>query len=614
MAGEFFYHYTTEVLDKKAVQEAELKKGRSLKAFIFMLIVTSSFGVLLFRLADLQLVRGKIFKEQAQENRIRKLPIPASRGYIFDRNGKPLAASRLSHSLYLWPRGQTEKEWPALTAQLSSILKIPANKITEKLAQAGYKSPIPVKIAQNLLPNQVIALQENASNEKLRGVELRSEFNRYYPQGKIASHILGYVGEATLEEVKANKNYPMGMILGKMGIERSSNLLLEGAWGERWLEIDANGQELKDLGAKKQPIAGKAVKLTLDVDMQKAAEKALAGRQGAAVALNVKTGEILVMASAPTFDPNIFTGKLTKSSWASLQAEDKPFLNRAVQGYPAGSTFKIVTSMAALQSGRFSPNSILYAPAAIYVGGISFHEHQDHVYGYIGFRDALAVSSNTFFYQLGIATGPENISKWAHALGVGGTINLDLLGIDGANHGQVPTPADKLKMYKEDWYAGDTVTMAIGQGLVLVTPLELATVVSSIANGGYRVQPHLLRSLTNKPQTKPTKIGLAPENLKVVKEGLIEVVLRGTGRSLNDGSIPLTGGKTGTVQIPGQKDNAMYVGFGPADKPEIAIAVAVEQGGYGAVSAAPIAHEIFKIYFANKSKAVKMKSQLTTNN
>ncbi len=450
-----------------------------------------------------------------------------------------------------------------------------------------------MRISKDIDVGTFVALGEQANT--LRGVEIRVESSRDNPNQQLAAHLLGYVGEASLDQLKANPAYPMGMIVGQMGVEKLANSTLEGVWGNRLIEVNAKGEEIQDLGVK-DPIPGKPVQLTLDLDMQKTAEKALGDRLGAVVAIDVKTGALLTMASWPTFDPNIFTRKVTQKEWDRLQGPDKPFLNRAVQGYPVGSTFKIVTSVAGMESGKFSPDSTLVSSASINIGGITFNEHSAG-YGIIGFRDALAYSSNTFFYQVGMAAGPEEMAKWAKKMGIGGTINLELLGIDGANHGQVPIPAEKQKMYGEDWYVGDTVTMAIGQGLVLCTPLELAVMVSTIANDGWRVQPHLLASQTNTPITQKIPTGIKPATLNVVKQGLIDVVKKGTGRAMNDGTIPLSAGKTGTVEMPGHLDNSMYVGFAPADKPEVAIAVIVEGGGYGAVSAAPIAQEVFRTYF-----------------
>ncbi len=579
--------------EKNGLDNTVRQRSRSLQVMVFMLLVTTLVTLPLFRLAELQLVQGAYNRQRAENNRIRPVSVAAVRGSILDRNQKILAANRVSRSVYLWPKERSPQEWQEAVAILSPIVNIPATEIIQKIDKAGYKSALPVRISNDINIATFIALGEQANT--LRGVEIRPESGRDYPNQQLASHLLGYVGEATLDELKANPGYPMGMIVGKMGVEKLVNPTLEGVWGSRLIEVNAKGEEIQDLGVK-EPIPGKPVQLTLDLDMQKTAEKALGNRLGAVVAIDIKTGALLTMGSWPTFDPNIFTRKLTQKEWDRLQGPDKPFLNRAVQGYPVGSTFKIVTSVAGMESGKFSPDSTLVSSASINIGGISFNEHGSG-YGTIGFRDALAYSSNTFFYQVGMAAGPEQMSKWASKMGIGGTINLDILGLDAANHGQVPTPAQKKKMYGEDWYVGDTVTMAIGQGLVLCTPLELAVMVSTIANGGWRVQPHLLASQTNTPITQKIQTGIKSATLKVIREGLIDVVLKGTGRGMNDGTIPLSAGKTGTVEIPGHPDNSMYVGFAPADQPEVAIAVIVEGGGYGSVSAAPIAHEVFRTYF-----------------
>ncbi len=592
MASDFSFKSQVK-FEKNALDDTVRKRGRSLQVMVFLLLVTTLVTLPLFRLAELQLVQGAYNRQRAENNRIRPVSVAAVRGPLLDRNQKIFAANRVSRSVYLWPKERSAQEWQEAVAILSPIVNVPAAEIIQKIDKAGYKSALPVRISKDINIATFVALGEQANT--LRGVEIRPESGRDYPNQQLASHLLGYVGEATLDELKANPGYPMGMIVGKMGVEKLVNPNLEGVWGSRLIEVNAKGEEIQDLGVK-EPIAGKPVQLTLDLDMQKTAEKALGNRLGAVVAIDIKTGALLTMGSWPTFDPNIFTRKVTQKEWDRLQGPDKPFLNRAVQGYPVGSTFKIVTSVAGMESGKFSPDSTLVSSASINIGGISFNEHGSG-YGVIGFRDALAYSSNTFFYQVGMAAGPEQMAKWAKKMGIGGTINLELLGLDAANHGQVPIPAEKRKMYGEDWYVGDTVTMAIGQGLVLCTPLELAVMVSTIANGGSRVQPHLLASQTNTPITQKIPTGIKPATLNVIRQGLTDVVLKGTGKGLNDGTIPLSAGKTGTVEMPGHPDNSMYVGYAPADKPEVAIAVIVEGGGYGAVSAAPIAHEVFRTYF-----------------
>ena len=592
MASDFSFKSQVK-FEKNALENTVRQRGRSLQVMIFMLLVTTLVTLPLFRLAELQLVQGAYNRQRAENNRIRPVSVAAVRGPILGRGNQIFAANRVSRSVYLWPKERSPQEWQEAVAILSPIVNIPATEIIQKIDKAGYKSALPVRISKDIDIATFVALGEQVNT--LRGVEIRPESGRDYPNQQLASHLLGYVGEASLDELKANPGYPMGMIVGKMGVEKLVNPNLEGVWGSRLIEVNAKGEEIQDLGVK-EPIPGKPVQLTLDLDMQKTAEKALGNRLGAVVAIDIKTGALLTMGSWPTFDPNIFTHKVSQKEWDRLQGPDKPFLNRAVQGYPVGSTFKIVTSVAGMESGKFSPDSTLATSSSINIGGISFNEHGSG-YGVIGFRDALAYSSNTFFYQVGMAAGPEEMSKWASKMGIGGTINLALLGLDAANHGQVPTPAQKKKMYKEDWYVGDTVTMAIGQGLVLCTPLELAVMVSTIANGGWRVQPHLLASQTNTPITQKIQTGIKPATLNVIRQGLLDVVLKGTGKGMNDGTIPLSAGKTGTVEMPGHADNSMYVGYAPADKPEIAIAVIVEGGGFGAVSAAPIAHEVFKTYF-----------------
>ncbi|PSB27219.1 penicillin-binding protein 2 [Stenomitos frigidus] len=568
---------------------------RSQRSVILLLVLTGLISGCLLRLIQLQLVQGSYHRHLVDKNRISLVPTPSDRGNILDRNGKLLAANRLARSVYLSPREETKAQWAESAATLGHILNMPREEILAKLEQVGYRAPTPVRISRDLSLSAFVALSEK--HNQFPGLEIRGESNRYYPNGDLASHILGYIREATAEDLKQNPDYPMGMLVGQMGIERLANATLQGVWGGQLLEVNATGQVVRSLGTKPSQ-SGAPMQLTLDLELQKTAEKALAKRRGAVVVLDVKTGEVLALASGPTFDPNLFTRRISPGDWKQLQSRNQPFLNRALQGYPPGSTFKVVTAAAGIQSGKFSPDSTLATFAALNLGGHLFHEHGSG-YGVIGFRDAFAYSSNTFFYQVGLAAGPEQISKWAHRLGIGTTDNM---GLEGGSHGSVPTPAEKEKLYKEPWYGGDTVSMSIGQGLVQVTPLEMAVMVSAIVNGGKRVKPHLLLTQTGMPERQPTATGLDPGTIAIIKAGLIAVVQQGTASQLNDGSIPLTGGKTGTAEVPGQPDNALFVGFGPASNPQIAVAVVVENGGFGAVSAVPIAREIYKTYFKSHLK------------
>jgi penicillin-binding protein 2 len=594
MASGYSFPTADRIRTTVGLSSTTAGQHRTQHAIVLMLIATGLVGVCSFRLVKLQLIDGVRNRQLAEENRIRPVPIPASRGNILDRKGRVLAGNRLTRSVYLWPRLQPPAGWANSVPKLSRVLNVPAAEILGKLKQAGYHSATPVRISRDLSLQAFVALSEQSA--ELKGIEVQVEASRHYPYGNLASHLLGYIGEATLEDLKANPDWPMGMIVGRMGVERIANEQLKGTWGNHLIEVDANGRLLRMLGAK-APVSGKPTQLTLDLDLQRAAERALGQRRGAVVVLNAKTGAVLAMASGPSFDPNLFTRRITEAEWQRLQGQDHPFLNRALQGYPPASTFKIVTTAAGIESGKFTPDSTLGTAASISVGGVAFHESSGGGYGVIGFRDAIAFSSNTFFYQVGLAAGPEQIAKWGKALGIGTTSNM---GLDGGSRGTLPTPTEKQKLYGEPWYAGDTVTMAIGQGVVQATPLEEAVMIAAIANGGQRVQPHLLASQTNKPDTKPQKTGIHPKTIEVIRSGLISVVQAGTGRSLNDGSIPLTAGKTGTAEVLGKENNAMYVGYGPVSNPQIALAVAVEQGGYGATSAVPIAHEIYRAFFKRK--------------
>lgn len=574
-----------------AQKSGEFREHLFQRAAWLMMVITVLMGGCTYRLIQLQLIDGQKNLERAEANRIRMIPLRADRGNIVDRNGIYLATNQLSRSLYFWPRQHSPQQWQQVAEQVSPIVGIPAPEILQRLEAVGYDSPLPVRIAQQLEPNAFVAISEKS--EQWPGVEIIPETSRVYPKGKLAAHVLGYLGEASEEDMQAHPDYPSGMIVGKMGVEQLANDRLAGVWGNRLVEVDACGKEHQLLGT--QPAqSGSTVQLTLDAAMQTAAERALGARRGAVVALDVRTGAVLTLASTPAFDPNIFTHRITEAQWNSLHEGDQPFLNRALQPYPPGSTFKIVTSVAGMESGKFTASSVLGTSAFITVGDTQFWEHSKQGYGTIGFVDALAYSSNTFFYQVGMAVGPEAIAKWGGILGIGTTSDMGLLGF---TPGMIPTPAQKETIFGEPWYVGDTVSTAIGQGLVQVTPLELAVMVAAIANGGSRVHPHLLASETALPDMQPEPTGIASDVIAVIQAGLKATVQRGTAQVLNDGSIPPSAGKTGTSEVLGQESHALFVGYAPVDNPQIAVAVIVENGGYGGVAAVPVAKEVYKAYF-----------------
>ncbi|TAD74222.1 MAG: penicillin-binding protein 2 [Oscillatoriales cyanobacterium] len=570
----------------------ENDRPRLIRAIVLMTLVTGLVGAMAFRLSHLQLVEGASQRQAAERNRLRGIPLVPDRGALFDRKGQVLARSKLIRSVYLSPQRHTAAEWQTILQPMEGIFDRPITTIAQEIAtqRQNGRGDMPIRVARDLTPEGFVRLAElNPGNNNL---SIRVEAERDYPQGTTAAHVIGYLGEAGPEDMKRHPDLPMGATIGKAGIERLADDRLRGRWGYDWIEADAKGRLLRPAG-QQAPKPGDPVKLTLDLAVQQAAERGLQGRRGAVVALDPRTGAVLALASNPTFDPNWFTHRITKTQWAALQDKSRPLLNRALQGYPPASTFKIVTSVAAIQSGAFGANAMVGTSGALNLGGTVFREHGGSGYGTIGFARALEVSSNTFYYQVGMKTGPEAIAQWGTALGIGQPLKLGLLG----SKGFLPIPATKQSIYRQPWYLGDTVSMAIGQGLVLSTPLELATMVATIANGGQRVTPHLLADQTNQPEFRPQSIGLKPEGLAVIREGLNSVVRQGTGKVLNDPSLPPSAGKTGTAEVPSGDNNAMYVGYAPIDRPEIAVAIAVENAGYGGAVAAPIAKEVLKAYF-----------------
>lgn len=566
------------------------------KAWAVGTLVTLILAPIAFRLTDLQLVQGEVLRRSADQNRVRTVPQPPARGELLDRRGERLATTRLARAAYAVPARLTLPAWQTRLTVLASALDRPVNEILTEIstALAQGKGDRPIQLARDLSPAAYTHLAEQDALGDRPDVFVRTEPLRLYPQGPLAAHVLGSVGMASPADHRRWPQLPVGAIVGQAGVERLAETQLQGQWGGELVESDARGRVTRLLGQRPTE-DGQSVRLTLDMVIQRAAETALGDRRGAVVALDVNTGEVLAIASRPGFDPNWFAGRLSRDRWQQLNGPDKPLLDRARTAYPPGSTFKIVTAIAGMQSGRFPPGTILSTAASLTYGGTQFGEHGGSGYGAIGYAKALAVSSNTFFYQVGFGVGPEAIARWGHALGIGHPAAR--LGLPGGANGQIPTPADKKQRYGSPWYIGDTISSAIGQGLVLATPVELATMVAAIANGGFRLTPHLLIDQTGKPETRPEGLGLTEPELAVLREGLTGAVQAGTAKVLNDPKLPPSAGKTGTAEVPHGPSNAMFVGYAPRDRPQIAVAVAVENGGYGGETAAPIAKAVFQAYF-----------------
>ena len=567
--------------------------GQQHQSVLIMLLVSLFlFGGISSRLAYLQLAEGKKSRELAENNRVRIQPKPPVRGNLFDRKGRVLASTRLSHSAFLWPRVQKLDQWSQIRDRLSQILEIPEAEIQERVEQAGYNSPSLIRIARSLTPAQIIGLAEYKT--ELPGVEVDVETVRYYPYGEIGAHVLGYTGELNQEDLakRQSQGYRLGDVVGKMGVEASFEQQLRGEWGGLLLEVDGAGRVMKLLG-QKEAKAGQDVTLTLDLDLQKAAQQALGDRRGAIVALDPNDGAVLAMVSNPSFDPNIFSSQFTDATWKDLQGKDKPFINRALRGFPPASTFKVVTATAGMESGKYPPNTVLGTYAFINVGGTRFHDWNRAGFGPLGYVGALAWSSNTFFGQVGRGVGGTTLIEWAHRYGFGEKTGIEL---PEETPGLIADDAWKQKQFDWGWTEGDTVNMSIGQGFTLSTPLQLVRMFAVPANGGYRVIPHLEKSEAFK--AKRESLHLKPETVQTLRQGLREVVAGGTGGALRVPNLPPTAGKSGTAEAPPGKAHAWFGAFAPFDKPEIVVvAFAEHSGGGGGSVAAPMVRQVLETYF-----------------
>jgi penicillin-binding protein 2 len=411
--------------------------------------------------------------------------------------------------------------------------------------------------------------------------------------------VLGYTSPITAEEFDKleARGYRMQDRIGRSGIENAFETHLRGEWGGQQLEVNAAGEVQRVLGDKRAR-AGKDLRLTLDLALQQTAERALATvRKGAIVAMDPQTGAIRAMASRPNFDPNIFATGPTLAQWTALGGPDAPMLNRAFQGYPPASTFKLVSTIAGIESGKFNERSTLPTMNAFCYRGQCYGDHGS--FGAIGFPMALAVSSNSFYYQVGLKVGPTELFREARRIGYGQLTGIELKDEDGA--GLLGDQAWKLKVYGEPWTHVDTISSAIGQGPVLVTPLQMARLYAAVANGGWLVTPHVVERPTERRW-----IGLKPETLRALRKGLRMVVTQGTATILNDPGLPPVAGKTGTGEDPPRPDHAWFGGYAPAGRPTLVIvAFGENSGGYGGTVAAPMVKALMTTWFRGSAASEK---------
>ncbi|MEJ1929352.1 penicillin-binding protein 2, partial [Nostoc sp. NIES-2111] len=570
--------------------------GRGSQSVFLVIFTLLALAGIEARLAYLQIVDGHDFHQRAEANRVRMIPKHPERGNIFDRNGKLLASTRYPRSVYLWPMAHTKPSWSVVGPRLAKILDIPQEEMEKKLQEAGPNSSSLIRIARDLNEAQVTALKEYQS--ELPGVEINTEAVRYYPQGKGLAHVLGYTRELNAEQLQKRKNegYRLGDVIGQMGVEKAYESMLRGEWGGQQVEVDGAGRPIRVLG-EKQAKAGKDLHLTIDLDLQIAAYKALGNRRGAIVALDPNNGAVLAMVSYPAFDPNIFSKqKLSQKDWESVQGKDHPLVNRALSAFPPASTFKVVTTTAGLESGKFAPDSILQTYGSLNIGGVTFGEWNHAGFGPLGFPRAIAMSSDTFFYQVGRKVGGPTLIEWTRKYGFGQKTGLEF--VNEESKGLVPDEIWKQKAWKMPWTIGDTINMSIGQGALQVTPLQSAIMFSVPANGGYRVKPHLLKD-NEQAKSWRESLNMKSTTISVLRDGLRKVVSEGTGKRLDVPSIPPASGKSGTAEAGvGRPNHTWFGAYAPSNKPEIVVVAFGENSGdHGGTVCGPMVLQVLEAYF-----------------
>ncbi len=582
------------------------------------------FATVFFRLWYLQILSGDRYLAQANDNRVRELKVEAPRGRIVDRNGTVLVDNRTALSVQVAPErlpsnpDRRRRELRRLGKALGTTGPALARKIRREVKQLPF-SPVTLKTDVGL--HTVFYLQENQT--RFPGVDVRRVFLRRYPYKDLGAHLFGTIGEVTDRQLEQGRyaGVALGDRVGQSGIEYTYDRYLRGRNGASKVQVDALGRPKGEL-AVDDPVPGKQLRLSIDLPVQKAGQEALAryGNPGAFVAVDPKTGEVIAMGSNPSFDPNVFAKSIKPSVYKALtsKANGAPLANRATQGlYPTGSTFKLITSTAALESGLISPSSVLFDGGSLTIGGVTFKNAGGVSHGALALPRALQVSSDVFFYQLGLRAdqhGGNLIQKWARRLGLGRPTGID---IPGEAEGLIPSPAWRNRLFRKGqtdrpWSPGDNVNLAVGQGDVQADPLQMAVAYAAIANGGYVITPHVglrvedpggadLQEIEPRPRRK---LDISPATRNAIMNGLRAAANDpgGTSAPVFSGFPITVAGKTGTAERPGQQDQSWYVAAAPYNDPRVVVATTIERGGFGADAAAPATCRILASYFGIRGK------------
>ncbi|MDI6781136.1 MAG: penicillin-binding protein 2 [bacterium] len=578
---------------QQSEMEVSFLKQRLIAITMMVLIL---FGILMLRIGYLQIIKGGHFRNISENNRIRLIPITASRGMIFDRNGEILAIDEPSFDISIIQLGLSKGDIEQSLLNLSKLLDIDIEKAKNDIKKKHNRPFEPAVIVSDVDRITLAKIAERTPD--LPGIIIQVTPKRNYFHGELCAHVLGYLGEINQQELKARRNYKSGEWLGKSGIESVYDSYLKGVNGGKQIEVDVRGRQLQVLGMK-EPVPGNNLFLSIDLKMQQIAYDALENNCGAVVVINPQNGELLACVSKPGFDANMFLHRMSSSQAATLFTDPRhPLLNRAIQAqYSPGSVFKIVVATAALENNVICPEDTIECSGTYEIGKQKFSCFQKERHGIIGFINAVTMSCNVYFYQLGYKLGVSRINEFAKKFGFGKPTGIDL---PSEKTGLIPTPAWKKKVFETDWYTGDTINLSIGQGYVLVTPIQMANLLSIVANGGQVYRPHLVTKMINPSgkviNSNPDILDIVPISSRtkdVLHAALENAVLRGTGQKAMIWDMRVAG-KTGTAQNPQGDDHAWFVCFAPVNDPKVAIAVIVEHGGKGGAISAPIARKILQ--------------------
>ena len=584
--------------------ERDLSRFRQRLLAVAVVVVLAFMG-LFARLVHLQIVRHDELMARAERNRTAIVPVAPTRGHILDRNGVVLASNYSAYTLEITPRDR--------------------RRFKKLLEESRNFESLPIRTR---LSDEEVA-RFAAQRYRFPGMDIKARLFRHYPQGELGAHVVGYIGRINaaekerLEESDEEDNYRGTEYIGKLGVEQSFESELHGTTGVEQIETSAGGRAVRRLASSKAT-PGNTVVLSLDMRLQKLVEDLYGDRRGALVALDPKTGEVLAFVSKPTYDPNLFVEGIDQESWSALnESLDRPLLNRALRGtYPPGSTYKPFMGLAALESGKRRPGDITYDAGSWSFGGHTYRSHGDGGLGAVDLHRSIVKSSNVYYYALANDLGVDAIHNFMAPLGFGQITGID---IHGEVRGVLPSQAWKRKAYRrpdqQRWYGGETISLGIGQGYNTFTMLQLAQATAILANNGVKNKPHLVLAVedsvqgqrTPVPRDPPIDLGYKRENLAAVRRALVGVTQEGTATRVFSGAAYVSGGKTGTAQAvtigqksrynaskldEHQRDHAVYMAFAPAEDPKIALALIVENAGWGAEAAAPIARRVFDFWVA----------------